>query len=102
MSGFVVTVEFRVKPGALDGFLGLVTENARLSVRTEPGCRQFDVVVPRGSNNSVFLFEIYDDEAAFESHKTTVHFGEFERQSGTLVVTKNVTVGHLHFASRSQ
>ena len=100
MSGFVVTVEFRLKSGDLDGFLELVTENARLSAGTEPGCRQFDVIVPQGEENCVFLFEVYDDESSFESHNATKHFAEFDRQSASMVSTKRVMVGKLHYSGR--
>ena len=34
----------------------------------EPGCRRFDVVEPQGEPDRVLLYEIYDDEAAFDAH----------------------------------
>ena len=62
-------------------FRRLINENARASVRDEPGCRQFDVVVPDGEPDSIFLYEIYDDAAAFDAHKKTPHFAQFDRDS---------------------
>jgi len=101
MSGYVVTVEFRVKSDELSDFLRLVAENARLSAETEAGCRQFDVVVSEGSPNTVFLYEIYDDRPAFDCHMATRHFIEFDRQSANMVLSKAVSTGRLHFAGRS-
>jgi len=101
MSGYVVTVEFRVKPDEISDFLRLVTQNARLSAETEPACRQFDVVVPDGAPHTVFLYEIYDDKPGFEKHMATPHFHDFDRQSAPMVRSKSVSAGRLHFAGRS-
>ena len=99
MNRYAVTVEFDVKPQAIDAFLRLITENARVSVRDEPGCRQFDVVRPRNAASKVFLYEVYDDEAAFAAHMRTAHFAAFDRDSALLVVSKNVQTGDTHFES---
>ena len=79
-------------------FRKLIVENARASVRDEPGCRQFDVVIPQGEKERVFLYEIYDDADAFEAHKRTAHFAQFDRDSAPLVAVKAVTLGDLAYA----
>ncbi|HEY7798040.1 MAG TPA: putative quinol monooxygenase [Hyphomonadaceae bacterium] len=91
-------VDFRLKPGTFDRFHKLIVENARASVRDEPGCRQFDVVTPNGAADRVVLYEIYDDPAAFETHKRTPHFAVFDRESASLVDSKAVTLGRLDYA----
>ena len=91
-------VDFRLKPGTFDRFRQLIVENARASVRDEPGCSQFDVVTPDGATDRVVLYEIYDDAAAFEAHKRTPHFAIFDRDSAALVAEKVVTVGRLDYA----
>ena len=91
-------VDFRLKPGTLDRFRKLIAENARASVRDEPGCRQFDVVTPDGDADRIVLYEIYDDPAAFEAHKRTPHFAAFDRDSAPLVSSKAVTLGRLDYA----
>jgi (4S)-4-hydroxy-5-phosphonooxypentane-2,3-dione isomerase len=100
MNGYVVTVEFRVEPDKFAGFLRLVTENARASAETEPGCQKFDVIVPDASANTVFLYEIYDDRPAFEQHLASAHFLAFDRRCAPMVRSKVVSTGGLHFASR--
>jgi quinol monooxygenase YgiN len=82
--------------------LRLVTENARISAETEPGCRQFEVVVPNGGESRVYLYEVYDDQSAFDRHKAQAHFIEFDRLSSDLVEAKTVTIGKLHFAGRKR
>jgi len=77
MTGYVITVEFAIKPENRDRFLALVRENAAQSVGTEAGCRRFDVCVPEDGSSRVFLYEIYDDDAAFKAHMQTTHFKAF-------------------------
>lgn len=91
-------VEFRLKPGTSERFRRLIGDNARASVRDEPGCRQFDVVVPQGDADRIVLYEIYDDAAAFDAHKKTQHFASFDRDSASLVAAKSVTLGQLDYA----
>ena len=86
-------VDFRLKAGTFERFRKLIVENARASLRDEPGCRQFDVVIPGGDADRVLLYEIYDDAAAFEVHKRMPHFAAFDRDSAPFVATKAVTLG---------
>ena len=95
MSGFVIMVDFRLKPGVQGEFRLLMDENARASVRDEPGCRRFDVVEPRGEPGRILLYEIYDDEAAFDAHCRSEHFARFDAESAALVETKIVIRGDL-------
>lgn len=100
MSGYVVSVDFRLKPEAVAAFRKLIGDNARASVRDEPGCRQFDVVTVEKDPTRVVLYEVYDDAAAFEAHKRTPHFAVFDRESAPLVASKDVVLGELHVAAR--
>jgi quinol monooxygenase YgiN len=78
-----------------------VTENAQASVRSEPGCRQFDVVLPRDARASVFLYEVYDSEPAFQGHMASAHYSEFDRLSAPIIVSKTVVVGGRYFAGQN-
>jgi (4S)-4-hydroxy-5-phosphonooxypentane-2,3-dione isomerase len=90
MSGYVIAVDFRLHPGRRAAFRKLIDDNARASVRDEPGCRRFDVLEPKGEPDRVFLYEIYNDRAAFEAHLKTPHFAGFNRDSEPLVIDKKV------------
>jgi quinol monooxygenase YgiN len=87
---FVVVVEFEVRAAARERFLSLVCDNAATSRRDEPGCRQFDVCVDPLSPAAVFLYELYDDRAAFDRHLTLPHFRDFDAPAGSLVLSKRV------------
>lgn len=77
MAEFVLIVDFEVKDGMAEQVLALVSENARKSVETEPGCRQFDVLRVPHEPNHFMLYEVYEDEAAFKAHGETAHFNNF-------------------------
>ncbi|MGH6931251.1 MAG: putative quinol monooxygenase [Dongiaceae bacterium] len=98
LGGFVVIVDSCLKPGAMGAFRRLMDENARTSARDEAGCRQFDVVVPDGDQHPILLHEVYDDMVAFERHKQSSYFADFDRFSAPLLTSKTVTFGQLVFA----
>jgi quinol monooxygenase YgiN len=89
-SGFVVTVEFVVKPEFLAAFMPAMIENASTSRRVEPGCRQFDVCVLPADRARIFLYEIYDDRAAFDAHLAAPHFKAFDAKVAEWVASKSV------------
>jgi quinol monooxygenase YgiN len=77
MSAFALVVHIEIKPGEVERFMPLALENARASRETEPGCRQFDVLVDLENRKRVVFYEVYDNEAAFQSHQQTAHFKKY-------------------------
>ena len=71
---YAVTVTFAIHPGQMDDFMTHILHNARSSLRDEPGCKQFDVCTDPSHPNTVFLYEVYDDLAAFEAHQQMPHY----------------------------
>ena len=92
MAPYTILVEFSLRDGALDQFLPLIEGNATASIRDEPGCERFDVLVPAGERDRVLLYEIYSDLAAFERHSEQPHYHEFARRAEPMVRSKRVTV----------
>lgn len=92
--GFVILAEFDLRPGAVAEFLRHVGDNAGASVRDEPGCRRFDVLVPeaeaRDGAPRVVLYEIYDSPACFDAHLRTPHYRTFEEATKALVSGRSV------------
>ena len=75
---YVVTVTFDVDPAHLDDFMPAMRANAETSVAAEPGCRRFDVCQDAEQPTRVFLYELYDDRAAFDAHLASAHFKAFD------------------------
>lgn len=95
---FAIVVDFHLKQGARSEFRRLIDANADASVRTEPGCLQFDVLEPEGEADRVLLYEIYSDKAAFDAHRQTEHFRIFAVASEALCLQKKVTSCNLAFS----
>lgn len=70
---YVVTVRFQAHPDKVEQFRELLTGHARSSREDEPGCRQFDFCVSQSDPTTFFVYEVYDDAAAFEAHKHSPH-----------------------------
>jgi quinol monooxygenase YgiN len=87
---YVITVQFTIDPALWERFLPLMHENARRSRDDEPGCKQFDVCVDPQREGIVFLYELYDDRAAFDAHLTTAHFLEFARDTKSMILDRDV------------
>lgn len=87
---YVVTVEFEIHPPHWESFLALMRENARASIEREPGCRQFDVCTEATRSHAVFLYELYDDRAAFDLHLASDHYKRFDAAVREMVKSKAV------------
>jgi len=86
---FVVTVVFVAKPEFRAQFRKAMIENAEASRTREPGCRQFDVC-ESADGAEIFLYEIYDSEAAFKAHLATDHFKRFNELTTPWTAEKRV------------
>ena len=87
---FVIIAEFEVKPDKLEPFLELARTDASQSVAREPGCHQFDVTLDRERPNRVVLYEVYENEAAFDAHVQTPHLAAFRAGIEDLIVSRQV------------
>ncbi|HZO03061.1 MAG TPA: putative quinol monooxygenase [Burkholderiales bacterium] len=84
---FVLVVNIRIKPENVDSFMQALKVNAR-EARKEPGCRQFEVLVDPKENTKVMLFEVYDDEKAFEAHQATPHFKKYLAEAVPMLASR--------------
>ena len=87
---FAVAVIFVAKPEFRDDFRREMIANAEASRTREPGCRQFDVC-ESADGATIFLYEIYDDEAAFQAHLATDHYKRFSTLTTPWVAEKKIT-----------
>jgi quinol monooxygenase YgiN len=84
---FVLVVNIRIKPENVERFMPMALENAR-EARKEPGCKQFDVLVDPQDKTKVMLYEIYNDEKAFEVHQQTPHFKKYLADAVPLLASR--------------
>jgi autoinducer 2-degrading protein len=84
---FVLQVAIKIKPENVDAFMKKLDENAR-EARKEPGCKQFEVLVDPNDKARIMLYEVYKDEAAFQTHQATPHFKKYVAEAVPLLADR--------------
>ena len=74
---YVIIAPIQIKEGHKEQFIQAIIEDAKGSVNDEPGCLRFDVIQDAGDENRIWLYEVYQDEAAFQAHTQAPHFIKF-------------------------
>lgn len=87
---FVVAVLFEAAPGREAELLARMRQQAADSLEKEPGCHRFDVAVDPAAPARIFLYEFYDDAAAFEIHLASAHYADFSATIGPWTASKRV------------
>jgi quinol monooxygenase YgiN len=86
---YINAVDLDIVPSETAKFLEAVKENGELAVK-EAGCREFNITVLANNPNHVFLYEVYDNEAALNAHRNTDHFKKFQAATANMVSGRNV------------
>ena len=82
---FSVIVEAEIVPDRMEEFMTMIKTNAEES-RKEPGCIRFDVLKDQSSENKFWFYEVYENTAAVDFHKTQAHYqawADFKASGGT-------------------
>jgi (4S)-4-hydroxy-5-phosphonooxypentane-2,3-dione isomerase len=69
MSKLVIMGTVEVTPGKRDQVLPLLMAHRARCLKDEPGTLQFNVVLPREDDSRMLIYEVYQDDAAFEAHR---------------------------------
>lgn len=89
---YCVLVEFDLHPAVETQFLPLMRAQASNSLALEAGCQVFDVWTASDQPGKVFLYEVYDDRAAFDLHLATAHFRQFDAAVAAWIAHKRVVL----------
>ena len=99
---FAIIASFRVQPEHVAAFIEASLDDARGSVRDEPGCRRFDVIQGTDDDSRLWFYEVYDDKAAFDYHLTTPHFHRWnEAVKGWLAEPAQASVARTVFLTEN-
>ena len=95
---YVVTVLFEIDREHADAFRQRMRQQATNSLELEPGCKQFDICYSADAEScsesnpvKCFLYEKYDNRAAFDAHLASEHFQDFDMAVGPWVVAKQAS-----------
>ena len=92
MPRVALVVEFRTHPGRKGDFLARLATHRAKVLANEPGCRQFHVLEARDEENTVFLYEVYDDQKALEEHAGTSYFQAYRADIDPMIARRRRTV----------
>jgi autoinducer 2-degrading protein len=83
-------VQIETKPGSRDAYVARVSEHRKIVLSKESWCQRFDVMIPKDSENTVCLYEVYDDEEGFKAHGETQHMQEYRADTGDMMVDRTL------------
>jgi len=69
-----LVVKIQMKAEFREQFLKEMWADAIGSEKNEPGCLMFNIVHDKADPNILYLFEVYKDDEAIETHKKMPHF----------------------------
>jgi autoinducer 2-degrading protein len=85
---YINAVDLDIAPDQMAKYIEAIKENGAASVK-EPGCREFNITVLADNPNHVFLYEVYDNEAALNAHRNTEHFKKYQATTADMVTGRN-------------
>ena len=84
---FVNAVDLDIVPAERDNYLAAIKENSMAAIQ-EPGGKQFDILVLASDPNHMFLYEVYENEAAFQAHRASEHFKKYAALTANMVAKR--------------
>jgi autoinducer 2-degrading protein len=82
-------VTITLKPGTRDQFVEIATGHRGRVLDRESGCHRFDILLPDDSENVLCLYEVYEDQAAFDLHVGTDYMASYREQTGDMVLDRD-------------
>ena len=87
MAKLAIIGTVRAMPGRRNDLLPLLTAHRDRCLKDEPGTLQFEIFAARENETDVLLYELYRDDAAFESHRTGASFTRWRAETVEMVAT---------------
>jgi quinol monooxygenase YgiN len=82
---YVVTAQFKTKPGCFGQFMELIVAQAGASLAEEEGCLFFDVCRHTIDPDVVLVYEVYKDTDAYVAHRAQKRHPEFVKAAAALL-----------------
>jgi quinol monooxygenase YgiN len=70
----------------LEDVLALLKAHRDRCLRDEPGTLKFELLRPRDEAGAILLHEVYQDEAAFETHRSGASITRFRKEAAEMNV----------------
>jgi quinol monooxygenase YgiN len=82
--------ELRIAPEHLEAYTRAVRKEIEISVRIEPGVLAIYSVAEKADPTSLRFFEIYADDAAYQSHIASPHFREYFETTKHMITSRKL------------
>lgn len=77
--------ELEIDPSEITAYKDALKEEIATSIRDEPGVLSLYAVSVKDQPSQIRIFEIYKDQAAYESHLQTPHFKKYKTETQGIV-----------------
>src|SRR5690606_13441995 len=78
---FVVVVFLEAESGTREELRAALVSHARTCVEREPSCHRYDVCMDPVEGSTFLLYQVYEDEAAYLTHRELPHYAEFRTRT---------------------
>ena len=82
--------ELEIDPAQLDAYKAAVKEEMETSVRVEPGVLAIYAVAEKDNPTRLRFFEMYADEAAYNSHRESAHFKKYVTTTKDMIKSRKL------------
>ncbi|MGY3529849.1 putative quinol monooxygenase [Bradyrhizobium sp. USDA 4452] len=91
MPKLALIANVEVAPEKRDQVLALLSAHGARSLSDEPGTLHFEILVPREDAAKLLIYEVYQDDAAFEAHRNARSIAQFREESAGLGIKISAT-----------
>ena len=91
MSKIALVVDLKIAAGRMEEFLARVQRHGETCLAKEEGCLRFDVLAPVEGGDQVFLYEVYADQAAVDTHLSTPRMAQYLEETGPMIAERTRT-----------
>jgi autoinducer 2-degrading protein len=86
MTKLVIMGTIEVAPGRRDQVASLLMAHRVRCLKDEPGTPQFEVMLPRDDHSKILIYEVYQDDSAFELHRNGPSIKQRRNETAGMVV----------------
>jgi quinol monooxygenase YgiN len=87
MSHLAIVATMKLAEGVRDTFVRHLSDHRRRCLAQEPDTHVFEILVPHDLPDTVMLYEVYTDQAAFDAHMNGASIAIMRRDTAGMVLS---------------
>ena len=91
MAKFALIATLDVAPGRRDQVLPMLMAHRNRCLKQEPGTLAFEILTPRDDESTLLIYEVYQDDAAFDAHRNGSSVALWRQEAAGLLVDIRMT-----------